>query len=149
MALLNTTYQKDISFELFRYILYLSLDNELNARVAQTFQYLSRFLSNSYEYLYNELLESDMWEKYIFLSTLNIDKLINHMIKKISINDLCKLIIDFNNNLKSRFNKVNKEITNYEQNIKGYNGYQSEQGNTGVEGIANLKAKNALSWLQL
>lgn len=35
--------------------------------------------------------------------------------------------------------KTNAEIQNYEQNIKGYNGYQSDQGREGVAGIRNEK----------
>jgi hypothetical protein len=46
--------------------------------------------------------------------------------------------------LLNELEKINREVSNYEQNIKGYNGYQSEQGRSGVAGISNLKAQPAI-----
>jgi hypothetical protein len=86
----------------FKYLIYLSLDTEYNARIAQLFQYLSAFNTKDKNELLQKLDDSETFKVYNYLSTFNPNKIINDLYNKIgkeaTINELNKLNTEFLNN---------------------------------------------------
>ena len=110
IALIKTNYQDNTPFDLFRQAVYLSLDNELNARAAQLYQYLASIKTESYDVLLQKLKEHKIWEQYNFLLTLDTEKILNKLAYQLSIIGLAKMINDFNLELSVIFKKFRKDI---------------------------------------
>ena len=90
----------------FTYFIYLSLDNELNARVSEAYHFLMKFNSIDKNILLEKIKECESWKKYEELDSFNAEKFYNYMLEKISepalivlINHLNEQIIKNNYNL--------------------------------------------------
>lgn len=73
--------------DFFKHLLYKTLDNEINANVAQTYTYLRNFNSIDSNLLKNELEKYSLRKEYNDILNFNINKLIND----ISIDELQEL----------------------------------------------------------
>lgn len=119
-GLINTIQQDNIDpFNYFRYIVYLTLDNELNARVSQTYIYLKRLKINDEKIILNALEKSSTWNKMSLISKFDYKKYSKDIINIIGVDFACILINEFNkelinNSLKFSFLKfVNNESDIY------------------------------------
>ena len=108
----------DNDLNVLKSLIYLSLDTEYNARIAQLFIFLRNLNSDDKDFMYINLINSDTYEKYNHLETFNSINFLNHIINMIGveatifeINKLNKQLIDDGvNKLKSyRFIKIVNE----------------------------------------
>ena len=108
-------------FSYFRNIVYLTLDNELNARVAQTYQLLKFKKIKDKNQLFNILKTTHIWKKYKEIENFNSKSYTSDLLEILGIDLTCILINEFNTELKANFinfsfiTKVNteKEIFTY------------------------------------
>ena len=95
----------------FIYLLYLSLDTEMNGRISQVYQYLYDFKSIDENYLFVKLKEHKNWEYVEMLSNFDSKKFIDLCINRIGIK---KLIEITNNLIKFSLDKnLNKRVKNF------------------------------------
>jgi len=103
-ALIQTISQDNFDiFSYFRNIVYLTLDNELNARVAQTYQLLKFKNIKDKPQLFNILKTTHIWKKYKEIDNFNTKSYTNYLIEILGINLTCILINEFNKELKNNF----------------------------------------------
>lgn len=108
--LMLKNYQKSYTknneeFDKFVYLIYLSLDSEMNARVAEIYNYLLSFKETNYNYLFDKLQLHKNYKYYLMLSEFDHDKFITSNLDKIGLDELLSLsnnIIDY---IKSDTNK--------------------------------------------
>lgn len=100
-------------FSYFRNLVYLTLDNELNARVTQTYQLLKFKKIKEKEQLFNILKTTHIWKKYKEIESFNPKKYTSDLIEILGIYLSCILINEFNAELKKNvsFSFV-KEVNN-------------------------------------
>lgn len=85
--------------------MYLTLDNELNARVVQTYQLLKYEKINDKESLLKILKTKYIWKRCIEIENFNPKKYVNDLIELLGL-DFTKILINqFNNEL--RYNDIN------------------------------------------
>jgi hypothetical protein len=72
---------KTKEMDYFKYMIYLTLDNEINANVAQTFNYLKSFNTNDKNVLRKKLDEYEKRKEYIKSISVNKDKFIEDIHK--------------------------------------------------------------------
>lgn len=78
----------------FKHLIYKTLDNEINANIAQTYTYLRSFNSQDEKYLKSKLEDYDLRKEYKNLLNFNISKFKNDIkLNKINFNDLNKELI--------------------------------------------------------
>lgn len=121
-GLINTIQQDNIDpFNYFRYIIYLTLDNELNARVSQTYIYLKRLKLNDEKLIIGALEKSSVWKKMNLISQFNYRKYSQNIIDSIGINFTCLLINEFNKELANNSLKFSfLKIANNEKDVYDY-----------------------------
>lgn len=99
----------------FRYLIYLTLDNELNARVSQVYQYLSQYKVKDKDILKDRMKNSSSWKKMEIINRFNPNEYYNALIESIGgdlslilINDLNKELInnDFNKSFIRELNSL-------------------------------------------
>lgn len=89
----------------FTYFIYLSLNNELNARVSEAYHFLMNFNNKDKNFLEEKIKESESWKKYEELDSFNADYFYNYMIEKISESALIELVKYLNNQMiKNNYN---------------------------------------------
>jgi hypothetical protein len=115
-TLIRTIKQDEFDvFSYFRNLVYLTLDNELNARVAQTYQLLKYENIHDKEQLFNILKTKHIWKKFKEINSFNYKKYTNDLIEFIGLDFTKTLINSFNNELKNNniefkfIKKVNNE----------------------------------------
>ena len=108
-TLIRTIKQDEFDvFSYFRNLAYLTLDNELNARVAQTYQLLMFKNIKDKDQLFNMLKTTHIWKKYKEIDNFNPKKYTSDLIEFIGI-DFTKILINkFNDELK--YNSINFEF---------------------------------------
>lgn len=126
-SLIKTIKQDDFDiFSYFRNLVYLSLDNELNARVSQTYQLLSFYKIDDKEKLNNILKTTHIWKKYKEIDNFNPKKYTSDLIEILGIDFTKILINDFNTELKN--NSIDftfiKNVDNEEDIIKYFNNWK-------------------------
>ena len=101
-SLIRTLKQDEFDvFSYFRNLVYLTLDNELNARVAQTYQLLKFQNIKSKDLLLNNLKTTHIWKKYKEIDNFNPKKYTSDLLEFIG-RDLTKILINqFNLELKN------------------------------------------------
>jgi len=110
-GLVNTISQDNIDpFNYFRNLVYLTLDNELNARVSQTFNYLKQTGLKDPKLLSSAVKNSSTWKKMDIIKNFNPKKYANDLVDTLGIDFSCLLVNIFNDELKS--NGLNFNITN-------------------------------------
>ena len=103
-SLIQTIKQDNFDiFSYFRNIVYLTLDNELNARVSQTYQLLKFKNIKDKIQLFNILKTTHIWKKYKEIDNFNSKSYTSDLIEILGVNLTCILINDFNNELKNNF----------------------------------------------
>lgn len=103
-SLIQTIKQDNFDiFSYFRNIVYLTLDNELNARVAQTYQLLKFKNIKDKIQLFNILKTTHIWKKYKEIDNFNPKSYTSDLIEMLGINLTCILINEFNKELKNNF----------------------------------------------
>lgn len=81
-SLIRTLKQDEFDvFSYFRNLVYLTLDNELNARVAQTYQLLKFQNIKSKDLLFNNLKTTHIWKKYKEIDNFNPKKYTSDLIE--------------------------------------------------------------------
>jgi hypothetical protein len=126
-SLVRTIKQDDFDiFSYFRNLVYLTLDNELNARIAQTYQLLKFEKINDKDQLFNILKTKHIWKKYKEIESFSPKKYTSDLIELVGL-DFSKILINqFNKEL--RLNEVEfsfiKDINTEEDVIKYFNSWK-------------------------
>lgn len=125
-SLIRTIKQDEFDvFSYFRNLVYLTLDNELNARVSQTYQSLRYENIIDKEQLFNILKTKPVWKKYKEIDNFNPKKYSSDLIEFIGL-DFTKILINsFNNELEKNninFNFI-KNVNNEEDIIIYFNNW--------------------------
>ena len=142
----------------FKYMIYQTLDNEINANIAQTYNYLKGFNSTDKKFLRKKLDDYSNRKDYIKSISIDVDKFINDIIKSVEtkkeleelnfilltkkvynnyrflfdINDISKYIKNwfdiFNLKIKKYLLKQEKLINEVIEDIKLMENYSSDVG---------------------
>ena len=83
--------QEDNIYHYFIYLLYLSLDTEMNARISQVYQYLYEFQISNKDMLLDKLKLHKNWEYLMMLSGFNSIEFVGDCIKKLEFGGLLKI----------------------------------------------------------
>lgn len=121
-GLMNTIGQDNIDpFNYFRNIVYLTLDNELNARVSQVYIYLKQTHLKDPKLLLGALKNSSSWKKMELISKFNYIKYTDDLIDTIGIEFSFLLVNTFNDELKNNDLKfINNTDVNTKQDLLKY-----------------------------
>lgn len=125
-SLIQTIKQDNFDiFSYFRNIVYLSLDNELNARVAQTYQLLKFKKINDKTQLFNILKTTHIWKKYKEIENFNPKNYTSNLIELLGIDLSCILINDFNEELNKNSIKLSfiKDVKDEKDIIKYFSSW--------------------------
>jgi hypothetical protein len=114
-SLLSYEIESEHPFVVFTHYIYLTLDNELNARVAQVYPFLVSLNTDKYNILLKELEKTTVYKRYNEILNFNVDDMIIFLIKNLGIESVCELI-----------NKLNEQILfqvkkNKTKLLKNYN----------------------------
>lgn len=135
MALDETKEQFYTDFESFRYLIYLSLDKELNSRVSQVYKTLREKRSKNYDDLYGILINTYSWKRLQEIKSFNPNIITTYLIEKIGELPLIKLINEFNDNFENilelkerkilrKYNFLKKEIFNKNDVLNYFNNWK-------------------------
>lgn len=91
----------------FIYLLYLSLDTEMNARISQIYEYFYEFNSKDENFLFEKLKEHENWLYLEMLNNFDNEDFVKKNLNEIGLNGL----IDITNEIVNKFE--NKEINKY------------------------------------
>jgi hypothetical protein len=95
-SLLSSGLDSEHPFVAFTHYMYLTLDNELNARVAQVYPFLVSLNTDDYKILLEELEKTNVYKKYVEISNFDVDYMYNYLIKKLEIENVCELVNKLN-----------------------------------------------------
>jgi len=114
-------------FIYFRNLVYLTLDNEMNARVSQLYQNLFFKKDKSYTSLINHFKMSKTWKKIIEIENFNAKTFSVNLLEILGDNLTYRLINDFNEELSENGvkYKFNKEVSSKEQVIEYFTNWQT------------------------
>jgi len=101
----------DNEWNSFKTLIYLSLDTEYNARIAQLYQFLIDFNSKDSDFLMNKFLNSETYKCYSYLDEFNAELFLIKL--KMNIGE---------NTLISEINRLNQELIN--SGVNKLNGYK-------------------------
>lgn len=101
----------DNEWNSFKTLIYLSLDTEYNARIAQLFQFLIDFNSKDRDFLNNQLLNSETYKYYNYLDEFNTQLFLIKLKLKIGENVLI-----------SEINRLNQELI--DSGVNSLDGYK-------------------------
>lgn len=115
-GLINTINQDNIDIiAYFRNLIYLTLDNELNARVSQTYIYLKNTKLKEKDNLINALSKSSAWKKMLLINNFNPKQYINELINELGETFSIFLINQINEEIFDNLNIKLTKITNYNE----------------------------------
>jgi hypothetical protein len=99
-SLVRTIKQNDFDiFSYFRNLVYLTLDNEMNARVSQTYQLLTFKKIKDKDQLFSILKTTHIWKKIKEIENFNPKKYVSDLIEMLGV-DLTKILVNgFNDEL--------------------------------------------------
>ena len=113
MSIYNkSNHNMDSIFDKFLYFVYLSLDNELNARVTQLYPYIKSLNSVDYNTILNNVMQHDIYALYTSLKSFNAKVFIKEMVNNIELPALLKLTNEFNNKIISSGVKSQVKLLN-------------------------------------
>jgi hypothetical protein len=96
----------------FIYLLYLSLDTEMNARITQVYEYLLSFNSTNFDYLYTKLKEHQNWKYLEMLNNFDYENFVDENIELIELTGLLKITNDLIEKFKDKdLNKRTKSLS--------------------------------------
>jgi len=128
----NLKIDKDKSYYKFIYLLYLSLDTEMNARISQVYHYLYELNINDEDDLFEKLKEHQNWKYMEMLNNFNVDNFIEDNISEINLeglikitNDLVKKFKQFNLNKHSKLLSFIKDVSNLDDVKSLYDDFAS------------------------
>ena len=101
--------EKDNPFSLFKYLIYLSLDSEYNARVSQIYQFLKSFNTKNKELLKEKIKDSKSYIAYMMLNDFKSDEFVQECIDKIGLTGIIIITRELNKQLEN--NNINKLIS--------------------------------------
>ena len=120
-SLVQTISQDNIDIlSYFRYIVYLTLDNELNYRVSQTYNYLDQTKIKDIELLSTSLKNSSGWKKMNIINNFNYKKYTEDIIENIGLDFSLYLINEFNVELINNNVKIPTELINSKEDLLKY-----------------------------
>jgi hypothetical protein len=106
----------------FLYLIYLSLDNEMNARVSQVYHYLYYFKIKDEDVLFDKLKLHKNWEYFENLKDFNYVKFIDNNIHKIGENGLIKITNELIDKFKDKeLNKRTKLLNFIDKHVNDLN----------------------------
>lgn len=108
-------------FDAFLHYIYLTLDNEFNARAAETYQYLKSFNIIDKDILIDYLETSEIWLKMIEIENFDSVRFTNFLIKNTGLDATIVFI-----NLISRSLSDNIVVTSQDDIIKYFNSYKKK-----------------------
>lgn len=116
---INKEFIKQYStFDNFYDLIYLSVDDEMNARIAQLYHYLYEFKNKDKDFLFEKVKEHKNWEYVEMLKNFDSVKFIEYNINKISRLGLEKITIDLIEKFKDKnLNKRSKMLTFIDKNL--------------------------------
>ena len=113
-ALISTNNQENTPFKVFRNFIYITLDNELNARIAQIYPFLISLQTNNYKILKKELELSEIFKTYWNIKSFDSIRMYKYLIKRLNIQSICYLINELNSEIKDiYFYKKQKELDRF------------------------------------
>ena len=119
-GLVNTIQQDNIDpFNYFRNMVYLTLDNELNARVSQTYNYLIQ-TGLTDDLLYSALKKSSSWKKMELILKFNPSVYVDDLISIIGVEFGCLLVNIFNTELMNNDINHNFKMVNNRNDLLNY-----------------------------
>jgi len=104
----------DNYFDSFIHYIYLTLDNEFNSRVAETYQYLKSLNTNDINNLINYLYNSELWLKIKEIELFDPKRFSDFLINKIGLDATIFFLNLFNDSIKQ---EKYKKIENYDDII--------------------------------
>lgn len=125
-SLIKTIKQDEFDvFSYFRNLVYLTLDNELNARIAQTYQLLKYENIHDKDQLFNILKTKHIWKKFKEIDNFNPRKYTSDLVEFIGLDFTKILINNFNNELsKNSINfKFIKNVSSEEDIMQYFNNW--------------------------
>lgn len=111
----------DNYFEAFVHYIYLTLDNEFNSRVAETYQYLKSFNTNDKSELIEHLYNSEIWLKIKEIELFDSERFGSFLINKIGLDATIIFLNAFNKSINKKYN-----ITDYNDIIKYFNDWNNK-----------------------
>ena len=109
--------QSNVYYE-FVYLLYLSLDTEINARTSQVYNFLMNINSTDYDFLLNELTKNNIYNYSNILSNFNYNSFINKCINKLGLESLLIITNKLTENLSEIKNNKNKVFFTFLREVK-------------------------------
>ena len=109
-ALLNTSLDIEHPFEVFKRYIYLTLDNELNARISQIYPFLVSLQTDDYDILLKELEKSIIYQKYNEIINFDVDRMSKYLIDNLGIENVYELINNLNSEILSQVSKNKSEL---------------------------------------
>lgn len=104
---------RESKYYYFIYLLYLSLDTEMNARIAQVYHYLYDFKITDKNILLNKLKEHKNWEYLEMLNNFNHIDFIKNNISEIGLESLIKITNDLVEKFKNKNLNKNTKLLNF------------------------------------
>lgn len=127
-------------FHFFKYLIYLTLDNEYNSRVSQLYQFLKSFNTKNEELLKEKMKESISYNLYLKIEEFNAKSFVEEMINKIGFEGTVKITKELNQQLKlndfnklTSYNFINNDIINQQDLLNHYKKWEK---------CLNIKIKN-------
>jgi hypothetical protein len=113
IKLINNEINKNYkSFNEFCYLIYLSLDDEMNARVSQIYHYLYSFKNTNKDFLFEKVKNHQNWIYIQMLKNFDDIKFINDNINIFGIESFNKITNDIKNKFKDKnLNKRSKMLS--------------------------------------
>ena len=104
---------KDDTYYQFIYLLYLSLDTEMNSRIPQIYQYLLDFNIKDESVLFEKLKEHKNWEYVNMLNNFDYDNFIEKNINSIGLEGLIKITNDLITKFKNKGLNKRTKLLNF------------------------------------
>lgn len=110
------------SYGSFMYLIYLSLDTEMNARISQVYHYLYSFNIKDENILFEKLKQHKNYEYLQLLMNFDYENFVNYNIKKIELSGLLKITNDLIEKFKDKnLNKNTKLLIFIEDDLNDLN----------------------------
>ena len=97
----------DVNFKNFLYLIYLSYDTEMNARISQVYHYLYGLNMKDKDILFNKLKEHENWKYLMLLNNFDSKEFVDEHVRLIGLGGLLKITNDLIHKFKD--SELNKE----------------------------------------
>jgi hypothetical protein len=107
----NDFIYKEKTFEEFFHLIYLSLDDEMNARISQIYPYFFNFKIKDEIVLFDKLKNHENWKFICEMKSFNYKKFVEYNIEQLGLNGLMKITNDITVKFKNKdLNKRSKML---------------------------------------